>query len=263
MRVFSNIELDENTTENMDETQFLYDLDNRTCLSLRSTKRVNYLDVVIRAEGMTFVLRVTGKSQAELAAPFFIFKNNSENYPIKVAPDNVPDVSYRIQRNGWMDNVRLVQSLREPRAIDKLPQHQERILFVDNCSGHRLTPKVSESLNQIRTSLRYIPANSTHLCQPLDSFLIKIFKNTWRRKWDSEKMRCCEEQYISQISIKFKHRSFHWYLRSAVESPNEINAMTDENGISYAKEVHDSQWTSKRNLFSGKEIFIFLASSHL
>ena len=75
-----------------------------------------------------------------------------------------------------MDSIRFMQWLRESRAIGSLPNNEHRVLFVDNCSGHNMNDAVQTSLSEINTSLRYFPANATHLCQPLDSLLIQQFK---------------------------------------------------------------------------------------
>ena len=209
-RAFWSNEYDGNAVENMAETHFLYDLDNRACLSLRGSKSVGYMDFVSGEEAMTVTFSVTGGLQARIAAPFFSFKNKSENYPIQGSPDNIHGVSYRTQVNRWMNGHRFIQWLSEPRAIQQLPNFQQRILFFENCSGHRSTVEVREALHNIKTSLNYVPANSTHLCKPLDSFLIKKFKSIWLTKLDIEKPRRCELVQISTASGKIKHLNKQW-----------------------------------------------------
>ena len=129
-------------------------MDDRSCVSPRGAKSVNYLDAVSGCEGMTVVLRVTGGQYSRLAAPFFIFKNRNENYPIAGTPDNFLGTSYRSQRNGWMDSRLFVQYLKEPRAITSLPNMRHRTLFVDNCSGHNQTDDCQIALADIRTTIR-------------------------------------------------------------------------------------------------------------
>ena len=41
------------------------------------------------------VLRLRGRMNAKLEAPFIILKNRDSNYPIKNLPDNIDGVSYR------------------------------------------------------------------------------------------------------------------------------------------------------------------------
>ena len=161
---FSNGEINEGEVENKDETHFVFD------------RSVNYMGVVSGAEGMTVVLRVTGGVNSRIASPFFIFKSRAESYPIAGSPDNNPRVSYRTQRNGWMDGKRFVQWLKESRAISSVPNNRHRQLFLDNCSGHRPSAEANAAQNDIRTNLRYFLANAMHVCQPLDSSLIYSFK---------------------------------------------------------------------------------------
>ncbi len=81
------------------ETHFCYDNDNRYVLSKRGSIS-SYKDFVSGTEGFTVVLRLIGGPNARIASPFFIFKNESGNYPILGVPDNAPGCSYRTQRRG-------------------------------------------------------------------------------------------------------------------------------------------------------------------
>ena len=69
---FSNGEINEDEFENMDGTHFVFDLDNRKCLSFRGDQSVNYLGIVSGAERMTVVLQVTGVVNSRIASPFYI-----------------------------------------------------------------------------------------------------------------------------------------------------------------------------------------------
>ena len=66
--------------------------------------------------------------------------------------------------------------LRETRVMPPLSNNNERILLVDNASGHDETPETLHALSEIETSTCKLPTNSTHLCQPLDSLIIKCIK---------------------------------------------------------------------------------------
>ena len=103
--------------------------------------------MVSGSEGVTVVLRVTGSSNSKLASPFSIFRNRLESYPIKGSLDKDLSVSYRTQRNGWMDSIRFVQWLRERRAIGSLPENEHRVLFLGNCSGCKMNYAVQTALS--------------------------------------------------------------------------------------------------------------------
>lgn len=62
-------------------------------------------------------------------------------------------------------------------------------MFVDNCSGHNMTPDLLHTCNEINTELRYFPANATHLLQPCDSFVIQIVKSAWSTRWENYKLQ--------------------------------------------------------------------------
>lgn len=118
--------------------------------------------------------------------------NQNCNYPIQGVPDNIPGVSYRTGKRGWMDKNVFNQWLNEPRAIDKDPAGRTRVIFMDNASGHNETPQQLESLSNINTKIRKLPANSPLLSQLLDSFVNKRIKDVWRTEWEEEKMHRME-----------------------------------------------------------------------
>ena len=77
--------------------------------------------------------------------------------------------------------------LNEPRAISSTPVGVTRILFCDKALGHNQTPLVTNALTELNTSLRKLPANVTKHVQALDSFMIKDFKDLWKKQWDHQK----------------------------------------------------------------------------
>ena len=163
-------------------------MDNHHTLGMRGVEIVNYADVFGGADGFTMVLRLIGGTNARLEAPFIIFKNRDRNYPIKNFPDDIDGVSYYTRLREWMDNNVFIQWLQEPRAICKDPEGRSGTLFLNNCSCHRLSNSVSEALNNILTSLAFLPRSATHLCQPLDSFIIQKLKACWRKQWEAKKV---------------------------------------------------------------------------
>ena len=130
-----------------------------------------------------------------------------------------------------MDSERFLQWLKEPRAIQELPGNQRRTLFVDNCSGHKSNFRVQQVMQCINTDLRYLPANATHLYQPLDSFLIQKFKEVRRSKWDKQKILLREQKSLSQASGKVKHPNRRWYKQTAIDCVAHFNGLKYSTGI--------------------------------
>lgn len=229
-RGFNDGTFNENTIENMDETHFVYDLDDRLVLARKGTDST-YKEVVSGGEGMTLVLRLTGGPNAKIQAPFFIFKNALGSYPINGTPDNIEGVSYRSQRAGWMDQKRFIEYLSEPRAIDVRPDLEQRNLFVDNANGHRLNEGIEEALSIINTALKKLPANTTHICQPLDQFIICEIKRIWRTAWDQKRMEMTLGSNYAAVSGNLNHPHRHWYMQLAKDCIEEVNLMVDDSGM--------------------------------
>ena len=95
-------------------------------------------------------------------------------------PHNIEGVSYRTQPCARMDNAILEEWLREPRAIDRDADDRTKNSFMDNCSGYRHTENVARAVLSTNTEIEFLPRNATHLCQPLDSFMIRKLKCIWR-----------------------------------------------------------------------------------
>eukprot|EP00171_Calliarthron_tuberculosum_P023739 IDg23739t1 len=235
---FNSQGLDDTLVENMDETHFLFDLDDTFTLARIGTAKANYMEVVSGTAGMTMALRMTGGVDAKLEAPFLVFRHGKRTYPIQGSPDNVPGVSYRTQPSGWMDSKTFNMWLREHRAISALPNGQQRVLFCDNAKGHTLSDETLASLVAINTLLRKLPPNATHLCQPLDSFIIREIKAEWRKEWFKEKKLRTLAGDFANISGKVNHPPRSWYMRLAVHCVNVVNAKRDEDlNISYARKA--------------------------
>jgi hypothetical protein len=120
---------------------------------------------------MTMFVRLSGGARSQLQPAFMVFQS-AGSYPRRRVDDNMPGVAYRVGKRGWMDRRVLAEYFGESRAIWPLPAANQRVFFLDNCGGHK-TADSSSALRKIRTSIRFLPPNSTHLIQPCDSFVIQ------------------------------------------------------------------------------------------
>ncbi|KAL3676680.1 hypothetical protein R1sor_026628 [Riccia sorocarpa] len=188
-RGFQSGELDENLQENADETYFVINMDNGHTLGFRGDENVKYADVVSGGVSMTMVVKVTGGRSARISSPFMIFQNDQCSYPIRGVPDNVPGVSYRSTKKSFMTTDCLVDYYNEGRANWADPGGATKVQWIDNVSSHNLTPEVQAALDNIRTQVRFLPENSTHLIQPCDSFVISKIKDAWTRMWEEYKLQ--------------------------------------------------------------------------
>lgn len=101
-RGFRDGALNEDLVENMDETHFVFNVDNGHTLGFIGDT-TKYADVSSGGDAMTMVLRITGGRDSRIE-PFMIFMNKDGNYPIRGVPDDVTGVSYRSGPKAWMDS---------------------------------------------------------------------------------------------------------------------------------------------------------------
>lgn len=124
------------------------------------------------------------------------------------------------------------------------PTGVNQTIFLDNAGGHNGNELLNECIKSTSIRLCYLPPNSTHLCQPADSFIIQKIKTLWKSEWDKEKFRLIEEDVFSnkpnlsgEWSGKMLNPGKSFYLALAAKCVGDLNAMRDSNGISYARKA--------------------------
>ena len=90
-----------------------------------------------------------------------IFQNDNCSYPIRGVPDDVPSISYRTAKKGFMTQEVWLQWLQERRAQATI-RSQRRVVFVDNVSSHDLESEgVKNQLSRLNASFRFFVTNTT------------------------------------------------------------------------------------------------------
>lgn len=239
-RGFRDGQMEEDLIDNMDETHFVVNVENGRTLGFIGDESVKYADVSSGGDSMTMVLRISGGRHARIEHPFMIFQNKDRNYPIRGVPDDVPGVSYRTGPKGWMDSRVFPQWLAESRAIQRDTHNRQRILFLDNCSGHVATGAQTDGLRKINYAMRFLPKNATDLCQPVDSFVIQKVKERWTELWEEKKMVMLNGPEWTQgtlVSGKLPNPGKSFFLHLASQAVRDVNGMRDENGLNYARKA--------------------------
>jgi hypothetical protein len=162
-------------------------LDNGRTLGFRRDTTIKYADVVSSGDSMTMVVRISGGRRSLIEAPMLIFTNGNSTYPIRGLDDNIPRVSYKTGPKGWMDQVLFPKFFLEPRAFQSDLHRRTKVVWVDNYSIHRITPRLTTMLIKKQTILKFLPPCCTHLCQPADTFIISKIKDTLTRRWEIKK----------------------------------------------------------------------------
>lgn len=232
--------LDENFMFNADETHFVVDLNDGRTLAMKGDTNVKFADVVSGDVGMTMMVMLGGGCHAYLGVAFMIFQNDRSSYPIQGVPDNVPGACYRSGPKGWMDSRVFTEWLSEKRVMSPLPDGRERVLYVDNASGHKLTADAQEALRLSNTVLRFLPKNATDLCQPADSFIIQKIKAVWRRRWDEKRLDMIKKnEWVDWKtgSGKLPNPGKTFYLKLAADVMREVGNARDKEGVSLTRKA--------------------------
>jgi hypothetical protein len=86
-----------------------------------------------------------------------IFTNGNSTYLIWGLDDNIPKVSYRTGPKGWMDQALFPEFFLEPRAFQPDLHGRTKVVWDDNCSSHRITPRLTTVLTE-KTNNSQVPA---------------------------------------------------------------------------------------------------------
>lgn len=253
--------LDENMVENIDETHFVVNMDNKKTIAVKGTDTVKYQDVVSGGEGMTLVVRITGGAEARVHAAMMIFQNKDGNYPIRGLIDDVPGTCYRTGPRGWMDKRIFAEYMGETKANPPDRFGRQKVIFMDNCGGHNATPESQAALAKLNAVIRKLPPNATDLCQPADSFIISKVKDAWSRRWDRKKVELIGEESWSNTlradgswSGKLKNPGKRFFLELAAKAVEEVNKQRDiKCGLS--KDAVSGLW-KETQLFQHLQVFI-------
>lgn len=221
-KCFDNGTFKNELIENVDETNCLINMDEGLTLEKRGEKVIKYMDVVSGKEGITLLVRVIGGVNGCIGAPMLLFKNQDRNYPIRNLPDNIEGVSYRTSPNGWTDRISFPEFFSEKRTFQPDPQGRQKYVFVDNYSGHKMTPDLQKVLNQVNSKIIFFPPNATHLIQPADSFVISNLKDNWRKIWDQHKMQMVLDGKFSE-SGKIGNPGKKFFLSLAAQVAKKFN----------------------------------------
>lgn len=123
-------------------------------------------------DGMTLIVLSGGRGEGTMGVPKLMFETRSRSCPIGGLKDNVPCVTYRSAAKRWMDSGLFVEWKKEPRVLQKFPDQRKRILFVDNCPGHKFTVQVKKHSREAVQSCVF-PACATGLVRAADFFVMQ------------------------------------------------------------------------------------------
>ena len=117
-------------------------------------------------------------------------------------------------------------------------------MWLDNCTSYSITPRLKEVLAAKRVIFKYLPPCATHLCQPVDTFIISKIKDAWTKRWEAKKSELIQTNSSQnnpcgdgQWSRKLINPRKRFFLQLAVDSVEDVNSQVYINGISYARKA--------------------------
>ncbi|KAJ0401149.1 hypothetical protein P43SY_004356 [Pythium insidiosum] len=233
----------EDMVSNMDETHMLFDMDNKRCLGFRGQESMTYLDVVGGGEGMTLIVKLRGGSNPRIEPAMLVFQNANCSYPIAGVKDDVEGITYRSGPKGWMDK-RVFKEWIESDMCNPVGSGDAEWIFMDNAGGHKAAEDLADLLQERKKKVKFLPANSTHLTQPADSFIIQMIKQEWRTQWEEKKLDLVNKSAFKQKpkngsswSGKLLNPGKSFYLQLAAHCVEKVSAARDEDGISLVRKA--------------------------
>lgn len=108
------------------------------------------------------MVHVSGGRSGVIKPLFMIFQNKECNFPIQGRPDDVPGISYRTGKKGWMDQRVMALMLKEKRFLKRRADGRKHIIFIDNVGSHNTNPGARESIErtQHRASIFFPKCNA-------------------------------------------------------------------------------------------------------
>lgn len=148
----------------------------------------------------SIMFAVTG--DGEVLPPYVVYK--AEHLYESWTVGGVKGARYNRSKSGWFDAASFGDWVRNI-AIPKLKNLPgKKILIGDNLSSH-FSPDIVEECLRYNISFVFLPANSTHLTQPLDVAFFRPLKAIWRKILDEWKMTGDGRKSASIPKDRFPH----------------------------------------------------------
>lgn len=160
---------------NYDETNLTDDPGKKKVICRRGSK---YPESIINSSKLSYSVMFCGNAAGETIPPYIIYK--SEHLWTTWTENGPHAAKYNRTKSGWMDSVTFEDwFIRHLLPILK-QKAGKKIVIGDNLASH-INPKVLEECQRHDIGFICLPANSTHILQPLDVAYFRPLKMKWRQ----------------------------------------------------------------------------------
>lgn len=162
-RTFYARTLDKIGIFNSDETDLIVDINDGRTLAMKGENVVKFGDVVSGDVVMNIMVMQGVAPGYALIFQWWCSKMKKCSHPIQGVPDDVPGVFTVVDRNyGWI--LMYLWSGLVKRIMNPFYYSNQRILVVENASGHDITDKAQSALHSTRTEQNCFKKYGTDLC---------------------------------------------------------------------------------------------------
>lgn len=165
---------------NYDETNLTDDPGRKKILTKRGTK---YPERVMNHSKVSTSVMIAASAAGELLPPYVVYK--AQNLYDTWTENGPPGTRYNRSASGWFDATIFEDWIKSTALPYFRGKEGKKCLIGDNLSSH-LSLDVIKLCHEENITFVFLPANSTHLTQPLDVAFFRPMKIAWRNillKW--------------------------------------------------------------------------------
>lgn len=159
---------------NYDETNLSDDPGRKKCIFKRGTK---YPDRILNSTKSAVSVMFAATAAGELMPPYVVYK--AERLYDRWCTGGPPGARYNRTKSGWFDGPTFMEWF-ETMVIPWAKKLQGvKVIIGDNLSSH-LNIEILRTCQKLNIRFIFLPANTTHLTQPLDVGFFRSLKAGWR-----------------------------------------------------------------------------------
>ena len=166
---------------NYDETNLSDNPGVKKCVFKRATKHPERIKDSTKT---AISVMYCGSASGEMSPPYVVYK--AENLWSTWTEDGPEGARYNRSKSGWFDSCTFADWYINHFTPHIRRMEGKKILIGDNLSSH-FSQEVLKSAEENNVSFVCLPANSTHLLQPLDVAFYGPLKRNWRKILDEYK----------------------------------------------------------------------------
>lgn len=168
---------------NYDETNVSDEPGRKKCIFKRGTK---YPDRILNSTKAAVSIMFAATAAGDIMPPYVVYK--AERLYDKWCIGGPPGARYNRTKSGWFDGPTFMEWF-ETMVVPWAKKLQGvKVIIGDNLSSH-LNVEILRTCQKLNIRFVFLPANTTHLTQPLDVGFFRSLKAAWREILTNHKVQ--------------------------------------------------------------------------